>query len=71
VKSRPPYAKELYRRLAATASFGPLCYFPEFLRGVASTLSVCSQNHEDGVLLALMAFAAGLCMLNPQLTHNP
>lgn len=53
--SKEPEA--LYRTLHAAESFGPLCYFPEFLRGLASTLSVCSQNHEDGALLALMAFA--------------
>ena len=47
----------MYRELHEGTAHGPLCYFPEFLGGLASTLSVCSQNHEDGALLALMAFA--------------
>lgn len=36
--------------------WGPLCYTPDFLRGVASTVSVCSRNHEDGVALVLFGF---------------
>ena len=49
------HPETFYRRLHA-AEWGPLCYTPDFLRGLASTLSVCSQNHEDGVLLALLGF---------------
>ena len=45
------HPEAFYRRLHA-AEWGPLCYTPDFLRGLASTLSVCSQNHEDGVLLS-------------------
>ena len=50
------HPEAFYRRLHA-AEWGPLCYTPDFLRGLASTLSVCSQNHEDGVLLSLLGFA--------------
>ena len=50
-------AETLLRRLNAGTTYGPVCYTPDFLRGVASTLSVCSRNHEDGVVLALLGFA--------------
>ena len=50
-------AEALLRKLNAGMTFGPVCYTPDFLRGVASTLSVCSRNHEDGVVLALLGFA--------------
>jgi len=47
----------LLEDLNAGSKYGALCYTPDFLRGVASTLSVCSRNHEDGVVLALLGFA--------------
>ena len=47
----------LLEDLNAASKYGALCYTPDFLRGVASTLSVCSRNHEDGVALALLGFA--------------
>ena len=47
----------LLEDLNAGSKYGALCYTPDFLRGVASTLSVCSRNHEDGVALALLGFA--------------
>ena len=50
-------AETLLRDLNEGTLFGPVCYTPDFLRGVASTLSVCSRNHEDGVALALLGFA--------------
>ena len=46
----------LLEDLNAGEKYGALCYTPDFLRGVASTLSVCSRNHEDGVALALLGF---------------
>jgi hypothetical protein len=46
----------LLEDLNAGSKYGALCYTPDFLRGVASTLSVCSRNHEDGVALALLGF---------------
>ena len=50
-------AETLLRDLNEGTLYGPVCYTPDFLRGVASTLSVCSRNHEDGVALALLGFA--------------
>ena len=50
-------AETLLRDLNEGTLYGPVCYTPDFLRGVASTLSVCSLNHEDGVVLALLGFA--------------
>lgn len=50
-------AETLLRDLNEGTTYGPVCYTPDFLRGVASTLSVCSRNHEDGVALALLGFA--------------
>jgi hypothetical protein len=49
-------AESFYARLVAAKRWGALCYSPDFLRGVASTVSVCSRNHEDGVALALFGF---------------
>ena len=53
----PPPWEALLEDLNAGSKYGALCYTPDFLRGVASTLSVCSRNHEDGVALALLGFA--------------
>jgi len=57
VPINPPPWEALLEDLNAGTKYGALCYTPDFLRGVASTLSVCSRNHEDGVALALLGFA--------------
>ena len=57
-------------------NWGALCFTPDFLRGVASTVSVCSRNHEDGVALALFGFVSfspdrTLVALSDATEHEP